>query len=306
MHMLSIFHALRSQGHIHASFDAAVPDPVKPAHLGIPGIWEKLASLYDLDALDERETTWRVGGYGYDAEGDVLGGTPEEDERPAGRRAGRGAGRRRSSAPTKAPAASKRKSNAHTAMEKEAAQLWPPGTQEFELDTDHPSYLSRPQTNEDFNPADETTLGELMFARRLKDPDNPDDHSSESPPPIEMRDPLSSQQSLTRATTATATTASSPPAEGTRAGRKRAATTTRRSNVGASSTPGRRSSTKGTPSDVSGPLPIREAGGRRGSRVSTTTVTASDVEGGTEVGDEDSAAGARRSGRGTKGSKRKR
>ncbi|KAF2663515.1 CT20-domain-containing protein [Microthyrium microscopicum] len=46
--MLSIFEHFRSHG-----FASGLSEP--PAHLRIPGIWAKLYSLYDLDALDQRE-----------------------------------------------------------------------------------------------------------------------------------------------------------------------------------------------------------------------------------------------------------
>jgi MRG-binding protein len=45
--MISIYENFRSQGF--------VSDKRRPEHLSIPGIWAKLRTLYDLEALDERE-----------------------------------------------------------------------------------------------------------------------------------------------------------------------------------------------------------------------------------------------------------
>lgn len=46
-HVIAISQSLRSHGHTTAT----------STHTRIPGIWAKLHTLYDLDALDERETT---------------------------------------------------------------------------------------------------------------------------------------------------------------------------------------------------------------------------------------------------------
>ena len=81
MHMLSIYHSLRSQGHVHLHSNPSQKHPKGTAaaatytstpHLRIPALWEKLRQLYDLEALDEREDSWRFGNLTYDEEGDVA------------------------------------------------------------------------------------------------------------------------------------------------------------------------------------------------------------------------------------------
>ncbi|KAI9671662.1 MAG: hypothetical protein M1831_003190 [Alyxoria varia] len=321
MHMLSIFQALRSQGHVHAPTSPSltpapplynVPAPeeapatstrgalsknqshqqaasqtltqtpeeeaesktdsttvsIKPSHLRIPALWQKLASLYDLDALDERENSWRFSNMRYDSEGGVLAADEEAEQTPTAKNTGR----RRAKTEATVPVLSEQ-------------ELWPPGCKEFSL--------GGPLRHGDGGdggfavPMDPEAqeLSHRMFARRLK---SPDASPSPSPPPPVHTTTTKAESRGSKVTPASASVpSSSPPAASTR--RNRASTINRRQSLSAGG-----------------------AGGRRGSKASASAVTASseipDSEQGTEaneVKDEDAdpahstrGASARRSMRG--------
>ena len=76
MHMLAIHESFRSNGFLH--------HPASTRHLSIPGIWQKLAELYDLEALDERENRHAGVTVGSDEEGEENEGDEDEDEDDAG------------------------------------------------------------------------------------------------------------------------------------------------------------------------------------------------------------------------------
>lgn len=52
MHMLSIYTSLKTEGHTHIPGRGR---PIEREHMRIPNLWAKLRSMYDLDALDDRE-----------------------------------------------------------------------------------------------------------------------------------------------------------------------------------------------------------------------------------------------------------
>ena len=304
MHMLSIFHALRSQGHVHVPpsppltpappvYNVPAPEEapatstrgamsknqaqqqvashtrtetpeeeeepdldsttasIKPSHLRIPALWQKLASLYDLESLDERENSWRFSNMQYDSEGGVLAADDEVEQTPTAK----GPGRRRG------------KSGAVVPMLTEQ-ELWPPGCKEFSLGG--PIRHGGGGGDGGFAiPMDPEAqdLSHRMFARRLKSPDS---SPSPSPPPPEPTTATKAESKGSKATPASVSVpSSSPPAASTR--RKRTSTMTRRQSVSAGG-----------------------ASGRRGSKASVSAVTASsevpDSEQGTEaneVKDED-------------------
>lgn len=62
-------------------------------HLRIPALWDKLRQLYDLEALDEREDSWRFANLRYDEEGelaDPLSNSSSSEEGRDGSKGGSG------------------------------------------------------------------------------------------------------------------------------------------------------------------------------------------------------------------------